>query len=122
MPDTEMPKETARSAVEKLGLLRIRGYDAVHDVNIRDFILQDTRIVTDLDIMLESGEAFPVRFNSYVGYELSGHRVKYTEITDKMEGSLGGKRATQDTVVKELVPLENELPKYKATDVRMVCQ
>lgn len=68
--------------------------------------------MTEIEILADGGEVFPVRFNSFVGYELIGQIVAYTQTTYKSSGS------GDDITTQELIPENKNLAAYKATEVK----
>ncbi len=119
---TAQPSTRASGIVEKLGLVkRIIGYENRH--NFTASVAQystETTTTTNLELMLEGGEILPISFNSFVGYEMVGEKVTYRQTTEKVDGQLGGRQATQDTVIQELLPENQNLPNYRAVDVKFV--
>ena len=109
-------------SLEKVGLLKIRLYE---NRNVLDQFAKTTEPSssnTYLDILVDDEGPFRVNFFGHVGWELNNQLVTYRQRTDDRKkidspGLPEVLTATQITRRQEIIPENQEFPRYVATSV-----
>jgi hypothetical protein len=118
MTEQEIPKEFSVKGLLK----KIVGYDAHSNSTSgpSEHSVCQTIISTRLEILTDDGKTLPIHFQSYVGYELVSKRVTYiadNEVTNAdVSTAVGVRHAKQDVTRQKLIPDDDNLPKYLASN------
>jgi len=118
MAEKEIPKEFSVKGLLK----RIVGYETRYNSTTgpSGHSLIDTRITTKLEILADDGKIIPLDFCAYVGSELINKKVTYIadcEVTTcDVSTMVGVRQARQEVITQKLIPQEENLPKYLASN------
>lgn len=118
MTEQEIPKEFSVKGLLK----KIVGYETNNNSTTgpSGHSVCQTVTTTRLEILSDDGKTLSIHFQSYVGYELINQRVTYTADNEVTTGdvstAVGVRFARQDVTRQKLIPDDNNLPKYLASN------